>query len=209
MFRDISAPLIEAAGLRPGRRQDRADPRSVDQRLRRGRADRLRPFGLITRAENANELQGVIAHELGHVVGGHVIRKGEGIEQATSISILSLLLGVAAMAAGAGEAGAAIMGMGQQAAMSASSPSTGSRRAAPMRRALLPDQGRRQRAGQAWPSSRSSRTWRFATPFRRTMAMRAPIRSTRSGSPLSRMSTRPTPPGTGRRLPSWRRGSSA
>jgi predicted Zn-dependent protease len=118
MFRDISAPLIEAAGLRP------ADVKIVlihDQSINAFVAGGQIVYvhsGLITRAENANELQGVIAHELGHVSGGHVIRMGEGIEQATSISILSLLLGVAAMAAGAGEAGAAIMGMGQQAAMS-------------------------------------------------------------------------------------------
>jgi predicted Zn-dependent protease len=117
MFRDISAPLIEAAGLRP------ADVRIVliqDQSINAFVAGGQIVYvhsGLITRADNANELQGVIAHELGHVVGGHVIRGGEGIKQATNISILSLLLGLAAIAAGAGEAGAAIMGLGQQAAM--------------------------------------------------------------------------------------------
>jgi predicted Zn-dependent protease len=117
MFRDISAPLIEAAGLRP------ADVKIVlvhDQSINAFVAGGQIVYihsGLITRADNANELQGVIAHELGHVVGGHVIRIGEGVKQASSISILSLLLGVAAIAAGAGEAGAAIMGLGQQAAM--------------------------------------------------------------------------------------------
>jgi predicted Zn-dependent protease len=63
------------------------------------------------------EVQGVIAHELGHVAGGHVIRINEGAKEATSISILSLLLGAAAIAAGAGDAGAGIMAAGQQAAM--------------------------------------------------------------------------------------------
>ena len=117
MFRDISAPLIEAAGLRP------ADVKIVlihDQSINAFVAGGQIVYihsGLITRADNANELQGVIAHELGHVVGGHIIRIGEGVKQATSVSILSLLLGVAAMAAGAGEAGAAIMGLGQQVAM--------------------------------------------------------------------------------------------
>lgn len=117
LFRDISAPLIEAAGLRP------ADVKIVlihDQSINAFVAGGQIVYihsGLITRADNANELQGVIAHELGHVVGGHVIRMQEGIRQATNISILSLLLGVAAIAAGAGEAGAAIMGAGQQAAM--------------------------------------------------------------------------------------------
>ena len=74
--------------------------------------------GLLTAADNANEVQGVVAHELGHIAGGHVIRMAEGVRQATGIMILSLLLGAAAMAAGAGDAGmAAIMAAGQQAAM--------------------------------------------------------------------------------------------
>ena len=34
--------------------------------------------GLFTAAENANEVQGVIAHELGHITGGHVLRMQRG-----------------------------------------------------------------------------------------------------------------------------------
>jgi predicted Zn-dependent protease len=117
LFRDISAPLIQAAGLRP------ADVEIVlihDQSINAFVAGGQIVYvhsGLITRADNVNELQGVIAHELGHVVGGHIIRSQEGVRQATSISILSLVLGLAAMAAGAGEAGAGIMAAGQQAAL--------------------------------------------------------------------------------------------
>src|SRR5690606_9181953 len=73
--------------------------------------------GLFTAAANANEVQGVIAHELGHIQGGHIVRFAEGMKTATGITLLSLLVGVAAMAAGAGEAGAGIMAAGQQAAL--------------------------------------------------------------------------------------------
>lgn len=73
--------------------------------------------GLINAADTANEVQGVMAHEIGHITGGHVIRFNEGASVASHITILSLLLGVAAMAAGAGEAGMGIMAAGQQAAM--------------------------------------------------------------------------------------------
>jgi predicted Zn-dependent protease len=73
--------------------------------------------GLLAQADNANQLQGVIAHELGHVAGGHAIRIGEGMRQASGISILSLVLAAAAIAAGAGEAGMGILAAGQQAAM--------------------------------------------------------------------------------------------
>ncbi len=74
--------------------------------------------GLLTAADNANQVQGVIAHELGHITGGHIIRFGEGMKAASGISILSLLLGAAAIAAGGAEAGMGILSAGQQAAMS-------------------------------------------------------------------------------------------
>jgi predicted Zn-dependent protease len=60
----------------------------------------------------------VIAHELGHIAGGHVIRGSEGAKQATGISLLSLVLGGLAMAAGAGDAAMGVMGLGQSVAMS-------------------------------------------------------------------------------------------
>jgi predicted Zn-dependent protease len=73
--------------------------------------------GLIEAAETANEVQGVLAHELGHITGGHVVRFDEGIGAATNITILTTLLGIAAMVAGAGEAGMGILAAGQQAAL--------------------------------------------------------------------------------------------
>ena len=117
LLKDISRPLIEAAGLRPDDVlviliQDN----SINAFVAGGQIVYLHS-ALITEADNANEVQGVIAHELGHVTGGHMIRLYEGLEQAGHISILSLILGAAAMAAGAGEAGMGIMAMGQQAAM--------------------------------------------------------------------------------------------
>ena len=118
LFRDISRPLIEASGLRP---QDvefaLIHDRSINAFVAGGQIVYIHS-GLISAADNANEVQGVIAHELGHITGGHVIRFGEGAKVATGIMLLSLLLGVAAMAAGAGEAGAGILAAGQQAAMS-------------------------------------------------------------------------------------------
>ncbi len=73
--------------------------------------------GLIETADTANEVQGVMAHELGHITGGHIIRFDEGMQTATGITILSLILGAAAIAAGAGDAGMGILAAGQQAAL--------------------------------------------------------------------------------------------
>ena len=116
LFKDISKPLIEAAKL---------DPKSVsivllnDSEINAFVATGQTVYiqsGLLAAADNVNQLQGVIAHELGHVAGGHSIRIYEGEAVATKISLLSLLLGAAALAAGAGEAGMGIIAAGQQAA---------------------------------------------------------------------------------------------
>jgi len=116
LFKDISRPLILAAGL---------DPNSVsvvllnDPEINAFVATGQTVYvqsGLLIAADNVNQLQGVIAHELGHVAGGHSIRFREGVGQSTKISIATLILGALAMAAGAGEAGMGLMAVGQQAA---------------------------------------------------------------------------------------------
>ncbi len=116
-FRDMSAPIIAAAGL---------DPKNVDVVLLddgeinafvAGGQTVYMNSGLIGAADHAEEVQGVFAHELGHIVGGHVIRTGEGERPAMAITLLSLLLGAAAAAAGATEAGMGIFMAGQTAAM--------------------------------------------------------------------------------------------
>lgn len=117
LFKDMSAPLVTAAGLRP---------RDVDVVLIND--DSINAFvvggqvvyihsGLIQAADNANQVQGVIAHELGHIADGHVITGEQGAKPAMGMYLLSMVVGLAAAVAGAGEAGMAAMGMGQQAAM--------------------------------------------------------------------------------------------
>jgi predicted Zn-dependent protease len=59
---------------------------------------------------------GVLAHETGHIAGGHLTRDREVMSKAMVPMLIGMVLGVAAMAAGGGEAGMAIMGLGQQAA---------------------------------------------------------------------------------------------
>jgi predicted Zn-dependent protease len=117
LLRDISRPIIEAAGLQPENVQIVIlhDP-EINAFVAGGQIVYIHS-GLFTVANNANEVQGVIAHELGHITGGHIIRSEEGVRQATGIMILSLLLGAAAMAAGGGEAGMGVIAAGQQAAM--------------------------------------------------------------------------------------------
>ncbi len=116
-LKEISAPIIAAAGLQPAN-VDIAliGDKSINAFVAGGQIVFIHS-GLIEAADDTNELQGVIAHELGHIVGGHIIRNGEGAQGATAITLLSLLLGAAAMAAGAGDAGMGVMMAGQQAAL--------------------------------------------------------------------------------------------
>ncbi len=73
--------------------------------------------GLLTQTSGPDQLIGVIAHETGHLAGGHLARGQEQLESARRTAIVSALLGVAAaLAAGDAGAGAAVISGGQQVA---------------------------------------------------------------------------------------------
>jgi predicted Zn-dependent protease len=116
-LKEISEPLIRAAELDPANVEVvMINDKSINAFVAGGQTVYIHS-GLIDAATTANEVQGVISHELGHIVGGHVIRYSEGANAAGNISIFSMVLAAAAIAAGAGEAGMAIMQAGQQAAL--------------------------------------------------------------------------------------------
>jgi predicted Zn-dependent protease len=60
--------------------------------------------GLILESKNPNELQGVMAHEIGHLAGAHSARRGEMQKAGMVPMILTMGLGVLAAMAGAGDA---------------------------------------------------------------------------------------------------------
>ena len=64
--------------------------------------------GLILEAETPNELLGVIAHEAGHLSGGHTVSNGIN-QSGMKPFLLTMGLGVLAALAGAPDAGAALM----------------------------------------------------------------------------------------------------
>lgn len=69
--------------------------------------------GLITLSDTPSQIQGVIAHEAGHIAGGHSARSDEAMASATRPMLLSLVLAAGAIAAGAPDAGIGILGLGQ------------------------------------------------------------------------------------------------
>src|SRR3569623_9002 len=116
LFQDLIDPLAEAGGLGKGNVQVvLVYDKSINAFTQGGQRIFVNS-GLIGEADTAYELQGVLAHELGHVVGGHAIGIEQGYKTAPGMTIVSLLLGVAAAVAGAGDAAMGVIAAGQQAA---------------------------------------------------------------------------------------------
>ena len=57
--------------------------------------------GALLKAETPNEIIGVLAHEAGHIAGGHQERLREQFERAQTMAIVAGLLGLGAVVAGA------------------------------------------------------------------------------------------------------------
>ncbi len=100
-IRTFTIPIWRAAGL---------DPNAVeimivqDPSLNAFVAGGQRIFintGLITRTETPNQLIGVLAHESGHIAGGHLARMQEELRNLSTLQILETILGAGAMAGGA------------------------------------------------------------------------------------------------------------
>lgn len=62
--------------------------------------------GLLQKTQDPSELIGVMAHELGHISGGHLVRGREAMEQASYESILGTIIGIGTAVA-TGNSGAA------------------------------------------------------------------------------------------------------
>jgi predicted Zn-dependent protease len=114
---DMTAPLVEASELEAGNVEIvLINDSSINAFVAGGQMIFVHS-GLLNAADTANEVQGVLAHELGHITAGHVTRFEERTRAATGITILSLLIGVGAALAGSGDAAMASIMAGQQAAL--------------------------------------------------------------------------------------------
>jgi predicted Zn-dependent protease len=65
--------------------------------------------GMIMTLNTPNELKGVIAHETGHITGSHLARGPEAMAKAEVPMLITMLAGVAAIAAGAPDIGMALL----------------------------------------------------------------------------------------------------
>jgi predicted Zn-dependent protease len=117
LLQELVAPITRAAGLAPNAVQVvLVNDSSINAFVAGGQRIYVNS-GLINAADSANEVQGVLAHEMGHIIGGHSISIYDGANKSMKIQLLSMLAGLAAALAGAPEAGMAVSQLGQQAAL--------------------------------------------------------------------------------------------
>ncbi|MEW5421990.1 M48 family metallopeptidase [Amorphus sp. 3PC139-8] len=123
LLRDYTAPIFRAAGIAS------SNPEIIlnnDDSFNAFVADPRRMFvntGVIERSKTPNEVIGVLAHETGHLAGGHLVRLRDALARAQVMAALATIAGVGAIAAGAatgshatGGAGMAALGGGMGAA---------------------------------------------------------------------------------------------
>jgi predicted Zn-dependent protease len=116
-LRVYTRPLLLAAGLNPNDVQLLIVNDSSLNAFVAGGQNIFIHTGLILTADNPNEIIGVLAHETGHIAGGHLARSRQAMGQAMGPALISIGLGVLAIAAGAPDAGAALIAGSQQFAM--------------------------------------------------------------------------------------------
>jgi predicted Zn-dependent protease len=101
LLREYTRPILRTAGLE---KQNIQMVIINDSSFNAFVADGRRIFvnyGAIMQSETPNQLIGVLAHETGHLAGGHLAKLREQLAQAQTQMIIAMLLGASAMVAGA------------------------------------------------------------------------------------------------------------
>ncbi len=102
LLRDYARPVLRAAGLEKQNIQVSIinDP-SFNAFVADGRRIFVN-YGALMQSTTPNQLIGVLAHETGHLAGGHLSKLRSQLAQAQTQMIVAMLLGVGAMVAGGG-----------------------------------------------------------------------------------------------------------
>ena len=119
LLRDYTRPILRAAGMEKQNIQMVIINESVFNAFV---ADGRRIFvnyGAMMQSETPNQIIGVLAHETGHLAGGHLSKLRERLAEAQTQMIIAMLLGAGAMVAGARGGGNSGLANAGAAAMSA------------------------------------------------------------------------------------------
>jgi len=113
LLKEYTQPILRVAGLT---QQNIQVVIINDRSFNAFVADGRRIFvnaGALLDAETPNQIIGVLAHEAGHIAGGHLARLREQLAAASTQSILAMLLGIGAMVAGGRGAGGSSSALSQ------------------------------------------------------------------------------------------------
>ena len=97
LLRLYSKPIFKAAGLNPSAVRVYIINNDKINAFVAGGQRLFIHTGLLTRTKTPNEIIGVLAHETGHIAGGHLARMGIELDRASVQSIIGTLIGVAAV----------------------------------------------------------------------------------------------------------------
>jgi predicted Zn-dependent protease len=117
LIRSYANPVLEAAGLGgQGVRVHIVNDRAFNAFVIDGQ-NMFIHAGALMESKTPNQIIGVIAHESGHITGGHLARLRTQMSRARSAALMLQILGLAAMAAGAAAGVGAVGQVGMGAAM--------------------------------------------------------------------------------------------
>jgi len=95
-IQQYAKPLFIAAGLNPGSvRVHLILDKKLNAFVTNGQNIYIHT-GLLSTAEQVGQVIGVIAHETGHIAGGHLIRAAQAIDDAKKMDLISAVLGIGA-----------------------------------------------------------------------------------------------------------------
>lgn len=101
LMHDYTVPLLKAAGLNPSAvKIVLVNDLSFNAFVSNGQRIFIN-LGAIVDSKVPNQLIGVLAHETGHIAGGHLSNLRQRIDQAQTRAIIAMLAGLAAAAGGA------------------------------------------------------------------------------------------------------------
>jgi len=118
-LRKMGTPLWVAAGLEPSSIHLYLVKDNTLNAFVAGGKNIFFHTGLLLKVKRASELIGVIAHETGHIAGGHLARSAEAVENASTSALIGALLGGAiALSTGRADVGAVVFQGGTSVATS-------------------------------------------------------------------------------------------
>jgi predicted Zn-dependent protease len=111
LLREYAQPILKAAGINANATKIiLVNDRSFNAFVANGQKIFIN-VGALMDAETPNEVIGVIAHEAGHIAGGHLARLRQQVANAQILAVAGMLVGVGAMA-GAAAGGDRVGGAG-------------------------------------------------------------------------------------------------